>query len=69
MSERQLQAYLNESADMPLERQLCLAQFVIECVPPLARLGHRLRGQVSAALAFNARVTTTHADAPPMLLR
>ncbi|MEO7086249.1 MAG: hypothetical protein ABI442_11100 [Gemmatimonadaceae bacterium] len=64
-----LESFLNDSATMPLDRQLCLAQLVIERVPALSRAGHRLKGQVSAALAFNARVTETHADSPPPMYR
>jgi hypothetical protein len=65
VSRQTLQAYLAGEVAMPLDRQLCLALFVIECVPPFARLGRQLQGQVSAALAFNARVTTTHGEPPP----
>lgn len=60
-----LDAYLRETEPIPLDRQLCLALFVIECVPPLARLGHQLRGQVGAAIAFQDRATTTHSQPPP----
>ncbi len=65
ISDAVLQAYLAESTPMPLDRQLCLAQFVIECVPSLARAGYRLRGQVAAAIAYHAQSTTTHRTAPP----
>jgi hypothetical protein len=69
VSEQQLESFLNETVPLPLDRQLCLAQLVIERIPSLARLGHRLHGQVRAAMAFKAGATTTHADAPPMMLR
>ena len=69
VSAEQLECFINDSAAMPLDRQLCLAQLVIERVPQLARQGHRLKGQVSAAAAFNARETATHADAPPPMFR
>jgi hypothetical protein len=65
VSDAAIDAYLSESEPIPLDRQLCIAQFVIECVPPLARLGHQLRGQVTAAIAFHARVTETHLQPPP----
>ncbi len=60
-----LEHYLNGREPMPLDRQLCLALFLIEHVPPLARQGRQLRGQVQAAAAFHARETEPHAVAPP----
>ena len=60
-----LDAYLDESAAIPLDRQLCLALFVIDRVPPLSRLGQRLRGQVKAAIAFNEHATLVHTSPPP----
>jgi hypothetical protein len=65
VSDARLASYLSESEPIPLDRQLCLALFVIECVPPLARVGHQLRGQVKAAIAFEARATDTHLEPPP----
>src|SRR5260370_41262610 len=63
-----LDAYLDGVVPMPLDRQLCLALFAIEAVPSLASAGHRLHGQVKAAIAFNEHVTATH-DGPPASLR
>ena len=60
-----LEAFVEGKLPMPLDRQLCLALFVIEKVPPLARLGYQLRGQVKAAMAFEAHSTATHATNPP----
>lgn len=60
-----LDAFLEGTLPMPLDRQLCLALFVIEKVPALARLGYQLRGQVKAAMAFQAHSTATHATSPP----
>ena len=37
---------------MPLARQLCLAAFLIERVPPLGAQGYALREQVKAAMGF-----------------
>jgi hypothetical protein len=51
--------YLAGIADIPLDRQLCLALFVIENVPALARSGHQLRSQVVAAAAFSERAANT----------
>jgi hypothetical protein len=65
VSDARLAAYLSESEAIPLDRQLCLALFVIECVPPLARVGHQLRGQVKATMAFQARATDIHLEPPP----
>ena len=51
---RMLDAHLWAEVPMPLERQLRLAAFVIENVPPLARAGYRLRSQVSAAMTHES---------------
>lgn len=59
-----LNAYLSGDVPIPLERQLCLALFVIERVPELAREGHRLRAQVAAAIAFHEHATALHREAP-----
>jgi hypothetical protein len=60
-----LDSYLSGSVTIPLERQLCLALFVVEHVPSLARLGHQLRAQVAATMAFQAGHTATHLEPPP----
>jgi hypothetical protein len=59
-----IDGYLNGSIPMPLERQLCLALFVIEKIPTLARSGHMLHGQVRAAIAFHEHSTAVHQTAP-----
>lgn len=59
-----LDSYLSGEVAIPLERQLCLALFVVDHVPSLARLGYRLRGQVAAAIAFRERATATHLQSP-----
>ena len=64
VTDEQLAAYLEERSPMPLDRQLCLAQIAIERIPVLARAGYRLRGQVSAAVAFREHVTTSHNHPP-----
>ncbi len=53
ISDAALRAYLAGVEPMPLDRQLCLALFVIESIPPMARSGHRLRGQVAASMAYH----------------
>lgn len=60
----QIDGYLSGKIEMPLERQLCLALFVVERIPSLARSGHVLHGQVKAASAFHQHVTTVHKSAP-----
>ena len=65
ISDAALEAYLTESQPMPLDRQLCLALFVIECVPPLSRAGHQLRGQIAATIAFHRRAAEMQIEAPP----
>jgi hypothetical protein len=52
-----MNAYLEEAEPMPLDRQLRLAVFVGECVPPLARAGQQLRAQVAAATTHHDRMT------------
>jgi hypothetical protein len=49
---------------MTLAQQLSLAKFVIENAPSLARRGHTLRSQVSAAVDFHAHKTSTHKGPP-----
>ena len=65
VTDETLDLYLSDSLAIPLDRQLCLALFVIEHVPPLARPAHQLRAQVAAAAAYDARLTTTHPTPPP----
>jgi hypothetical protein len=55
MSSRTVEAILTEEQIMPLDRQLCLARFVIARVPSLERDGRMLLGQVTAALAYGTR--------------
>jgi hypothetical protein len=60
-----LTKYADGESEMPLERQLCLATFIIEKVPPLVRHGYRLRAQVAASLTYHTRATITHSTSPP----
>lgn len=62
-----LEAYLDGTLPIPLDRQLCLALFVIDNVPPFARQGHQLHGQVQAAIAFQARTAEGLSAAPPRI--
>ena len=59
-----IDGYLSGAIEMPLERQLCLALFVVEKIPSLARSGHILHGQVKAAIAFHQHSTTVHQSSP-----
>jgi len=63
--ERTVGSYVAGTEPMPLERQLCLARFLIERVPPLARQGHNLLGRVRAEAAFARSETVLHRSAPP----
>ena len=63
-SERTIAQYMSGDLEMPLERQLCLAQFLIDNVPALARTGHNLLGQTRAAIRFNGTETAVHPTAP-----
>ena len=65
VSRSTLESYLSGAVPIPLERQLCLALFVIEHIPEFARHGHQLRGQVAAAIAFQEHATAIHQQAPP----
>ena len=65
VSRATLHAYLSGTLSMPLERQLCLALFVIEHIPTFARQGHQLRAQVAAAIAFQEHTTAIHGQPPP----
>lgn len=59
-----IDAFVTGRAQMPLDAQLRLALFVIDAVPTLARMGHRLQAQVAAATDFHQGRTATH-GAPP----
>jgi hypothetical protein len=65
VSDSTLERYLSDTLPIPLDRQLCLALFVIECLPALARSGHQLRRQVAAAIAFQEGATVRHMQPPP----
>jgi hypothetical protein len=69
VSARQLILFSEGLEAIPLDRQLCLAAFLIERVPALAGSGYALRSQVKAAMAFECRETSTHASAPPLKFR
>ena len=58
--EQMIDQYCAGELAMPLDRQMALANLVAEQVPELSREGHRLRGQVDAAIAYEARDTETH---------
>lgn len=59
-----LQEYRAGRARMPLDRQLCLAVFVLEHLSELSRVAHGLRGQVEAEMSFIEQRTATHKIAP-----
>jgi hypothetical protein len=56
--------YLAGELPMSPDRQLRLAAFVIRKVPPLSRMGLRLRGQASAAMMYESGQNHTHTTAP-----
>jgi hypothetical protein len=60
VSRATLARFLEGTQAIPLSRQLCLALFVIDRSPQHARKGHRLLGQVRAAIAYEKHLTTTH---------
>ena len=64
MQDADLDAYLT-GTPIPVLRQICLAQFVIERVPAFARSGHRLRAQLASTVAYETGQTATHPNPPP----
>ena len=58
-------AYRRGRLPIPIEAQMLLAAFAIERFPEYARLGHRLRGEIRARVAYAARETQTHMEPPP----
>ena len=52
VSERAVAQFASGEVEMPLERQACLAQFLITNSPKHARAARNLLGQVHAAAAF-----------------
>lgn len=60
VSESMVGLYVSGAVDMPLERQLCLARFLIDNVPSLSRMGRNLLGQVQSAIAFAGSQTVLH---------
>lgn len=63
-----LEEYRAGTAPMPLDRQLCLALVLMQLPAPYARMGFRLRDQVSAAMRYEQHITATH-DGPPLASR
>ena len=57
--------FISGDIEMPVDRQVCFAHFLIERVPALSRNGHNLLGQIAAAIAFRNHSTTVHNSAPP----
>ena len=62
--ERTVGLYLAGVEPMPLDRQLCLARFLIESVPSLSRQGHNLLARLRAEVAFARTDTVLHLTAP-----
>jgi hypothetical protein len=60
-----IDSFATGRAPMPLDVQGRLAAFIIEHVPALARMGHRLQAQVVAATDFHEGRTTSHQASPP----
>lgn len=65
VTEADIQGYLSGHEPMSLGVQGGLANFVIERVPALRRVGHRLRAQTEAANDFHQGRTATHNSPPP----
>ena len=65
VSESIIDAHVSGGQPMSLEAQADLATFVIERVPSLRRIGHRLRAQTAAASDFHRGRTETHVGSRP----
>lgn len=61
---KDIDSFIRGDSVMDLPRQLCLALLVVEKVPRFARTGRTLLGQVSAAMAVEARTTALHSEPP-----
>ena len=61
---REVGRYIAGDIDIPVERQLCFARFLIERVPSLARDGRNLLGQITASIAYANATTERHNYAP-----
>jgi hypothetical protein len=64
-----LDAFVEGSRAIPLEKQALLAALLIERVPRFRRAGHQLRGQIVAAIRYAAGETEVHIDGPVGRLR
>lgn len=63
--ESAIDGYRSGRTPIPIEAQILLAAFAIECVPKFARLGYQLRSEIRARIAFAASETETHLGPPP----
>ncbi|MEO9034314.1 MAG: hypothetical protein ABI442_02330 [Gemmatimonadaceae bacterium] len=54
VSPKQIDAYADGRAAMPLDRQLCLALFVVETIPALVTIGRQLREAVAARMSVKS---------------
>ena len=61
---RTIGRYVAGEIDIPVERQVCFARFLIERVPAFARHGHNLLGQLAASIEFAHSTTQLHMYAP-----
>ena len=64
VSKATVERYLSGEKEIPMERQIVLAKFLIDNVPPLARAGRSLLSQIQAAIAYSNSETITHRNAP-----
>ena len=61
---RTIGQYVAGEIEIPVERQVCFARFLIERVPSLSRQGHNLLSQVTASIEFSRSTTRLHMYAP-----
>ena len=61
---RTIGRYISGEIEMPVERQVCFARFLVERVPPLARQGRNLLSQIAASIEYANSTTEVHTYAP-----
>ena len=69
VTERTIARYLAGEIAIPVERQLCIAHFLIDNVPELGRRGRNLVGKVQAQIRYRNTDTVTHGQMPASRMR
>ena len=64
VDEQTIDGYMSGEIEMPLDRQLCFARYLIDRIPSQARNGRNLLAQVQAAVQFAQSETVVHPTRP-----